>query len=167
MPFDYKKYDQKCSQMTTLKLQEEWEHHTRVIYGASTSTAVSGLALPLTGGISAIEIVLHAPVLSKAEKKLAIIDRHLKRHDTTRRTRKRDALSGIVSVVTLGMGGPASFITEQIAERVIGAVVSKTAIEIATHAAFDATALTASEAHHNHKRQEAAKRFAAEQQMRI
>ncbi|KPM36964.1 hypothetical protein AK830_g9586 [Neonectria ditissima] len=52
MPFDFKAYDQKCNALTAEELQREWEHYTRLISGAATSTAISGIAVPFTRGDS-------------------------------------------------------------------------------------------------------------------
>ncbi|KAI1490311.1 hypothetical protein F5X96DRAFT_637069 [Biscogniauxia mediterranea] len=39
MPFDFKKYDEKCAGLTAEQLQLEWNRYTRLITSASTSTA--------------------------------------------------------------------------------------------------------------------------------
>lgn len=109
MPFDFKKYDEKCYGLSVEELQREWQHYTRLITGAATSTTVSGLALPLTMGVSTIGIALAAPAIHNARLKREIVERHLNRHNTTHVTRKRDvlggaAISGTIGVVTLGVG---------------------------------------------------------------
>src|SRR5690554_593637 len=63
MPFDFEAYDAKCRGLTPEELQREWQHYTRLISGASTSTAVSGLAIPLTLGVSVIGVGMAAPAI--------------------------------------------------------------------------------------------------------
>ena len=110
MPFDFKKYDEKCQGMGQDELQREWQHYTRLISGSSTSTTVSALAIFLTSGISIIGVGLSAPAIHNARKKRNIIEKHLNELETTHRTRKRDvifgvAVSGAISTATLGVGG--------------------------------------------------------------
>src|SRR6187551_3351394 len=95
MPFDFKKYDEKCRGLTPEELQREWQHYTRLISGAATSTTVSGLAIPLTAGVSMIGVGMAAPAIHNARKKREIIERHLQRHGTTQQTRKRDVVSSM------------------------------------------------------------------------
>ncbi|KAI1504800.1 hypothetical protein F5X99DRAFT_432562 [Biscogniauxia marginata] len=110
MPFDFKKYDEKCNGLTPEQLQREWDHYTRLIASASTSTAISGAAIPATTlGVSAVGIAVAAPAIHNARKKRAIIERHLRAHDTTHVTRGRDvlrsvAVSGAVGLATLDTG---------------------------------------------------------------
>lgn len=109
MPFDFKKYDAKCEAMNADQLHLEWQHYTRLISGASTSTAVSGIAVPFTLGVSTIGIAVAAPAIHNARKKRAIIEKHLQKHGSTHSTRKRDvlgpmAVSSTIGVVTLGVG---------------------------------------------------------------
>lgn len=61
MPFDFEAYDKKCAGLTAEELQKEWNHYTRLISGGATSTAISGLAIPFTAGISTIGVALAAP----------------------------------------------------------------------------------------------------------
>ncbi|KAI1638225.1 hypothetical protein F4809DRAFT_600864 [Biscogniauxia mediterranea] len=72
MPFDFKKYDEKCAGLTAEQLQLEWNRYTRLITSASTSTAVSGAAVPATFGVSAVGVALAAPALHNARKKRTI-----------------------------------------------------------------------------------------------
>ena len=72
MPFDFKKYDEKCAGLTAEQLQLEWNRYTRLITSASTSTAVSGAAVPVTFGVSAVGVALAAPALHNARKKRTI-----------------------------------------------------------------------------------------------
>ncbi|PKS05111.1 hypothetical protein jhhlp_008478 [Lomentospora prolificans] len=169
MPFDFKAYDAKCNGMTPEELQREWQHYTRLISGASTSTAVSGLALPLTCGVSVIGVGMAAPAIHNARKKREIIEKHLNKHGTTHHTRKRDVLgsvafSGTIGVVTLGVGSMgADAIAANGAEHGISAIVeNEMAIKIVTHAALDGAAMGIEHMHTSHtKKAEAHKAFQA------
>jgi hypothetical protein len=174
MPFDFKKYDAKCAQMNPEELQKEWEHYTRLISGAATSTTVSGLALPLTMGVSAIGVGMAAPAIHNARKKRGIIEKHLQTHGATHNTRKRDVLgsmafSGTIGVVTLGVGAMgADAVGQAGAEHGIGAIVNnETAIKIGIHAALDGAAMAGEEAHHNHKKEKEAKKMIAAAKQKI
>ncbi|KAF4949917.1 hypothetical protein FSARC_13338 [Fusarium sarcochroum] len=166
MPFDFKAYDQKCQGLTLEELQREWEHYTRLISGAATSTAVSGVAIPLTLGISTIGVAMAAPAIHNARKKREIIERHLNRLNATHHTRKRDvlgsvAVSGTIGVVTLGVG---SMGTEAIAtagaEHGIHAVIAnETAIKLVSHAALDGAGMAVEHAHTGHLKKDARKAF--------
>lgn len=167
MPFDFNAYDQKCNGLTVEELQREWEHYTRLISGAATSTAVSGVAIPFTLGISTIGVAMAAPAIHNARKKREIVERHLNKFNATHHTRKRDvlgsmAVSGTIGVVTLGVSSfGADAIATAGAEHGIQAVVAnETAIKIATHAALDGAGLAAEHAHTDHlKKKDAFKAF--------
>ncbi|KAF7503504.1 hypothetical protein GJ744_003695 [Endocarpon pusillum] len=159
MPFDFKEFDVKCSAMTAEELQKEWEHYTRLISGAATSTAVSGVAMPFTLGVSAIGIGLAAPAIHNARKKREIIEMHLNRHGTKHSTRKRDvltpmAISGTVGVVTLGVGSiGADAITNQAVEHGVYAIAEQELlVKATTHLAVDAAAMAGEEAHMKKKK---------------
>ena len=167
MPFDFVAYDQKCAGLTAEELQREWQHYTRLITGAATSTTVSGLALPLTLGVSSVGIAMAAPAIHNARKKREIIERHLQRHNAHHVTRKRDvlggaAVSGTIGVVTLGVGTMgADVVAQQGAEHGINAIVAnETAIKVVTHAALDGVGMGVEHMHTNHiKKREAKKAF--------
>ena len=169
MPFDFKAYDAKCNGLTPEELQREWEHYTRLISGASTSTAVSGLAVPFTMGVSTIGVALAAPAIHNARKKREIIEKHLQKHNATHVTRKRDvlgsmAVSGTIGVVTLGVGTMgADAVATAGAEHGISAVVeNELAIKVVTHAALDGVGMGIEHAHTNHlKKKDAVKAFQA------
>ncbi|KAM0233807.1 hypothetical protein ACHAP5_010285 [Fusarium lateritium] len=167
MPFDFKAYDKKCHGLTLEELQREWEHYTRLISGAATSTAVSGVAIPLTLGVSTIGVAMAAPAIHNARKKREIIERHLNRLNATHHTRKRDvlgsmAVSGTIGVVTMGVGSMgADAVATAGAEHGIQAIVAnETAIKIVSHAAFDGAGMAVEHAHTNHlKKKDAHKAF--------
>jgi len=111
MPFNYAEYQAKTSEMSTDQLQKEWENYTRQIAGGATSTATSVLFSPLTAGISLMGLGLSAPRIHNARKKREIIEKGLQERGSTHNTRSRDvagsmALSGAISVATLGLAGP-------------------------------------------------------------
>ncbi|KDN60885.1 hypothetical protein CSUB01_04785 [Colletotrichum sublineola] len=169
MPFDFKAYDAKCNGLTPEELQREWEHYTRLISGASTSTAVSGMAIPFTLGVSTIGVAMAAPAIHNARKKREIIEKHLQKYGLTHHTRKRDvlgsmAVSGTIGVVTLGVGTMgADAVATAGAEHGISAIVENdTAIKVVTHAALDGVGLGIEHAHTNHlKKKDAFKAFQA------
>ncbi|RYP53484.1 hypothetical protein DL768_001521 [Monosporascus sp. mg162] len=169
MPFDFKAYDAKCNGLTPEELQREWEHYTRLISGASTSTAVSGIAVPFTLGVSTIGVAMAAPAIHNARKKREIIEKHLQKHGRTHVTRKRDvvgsmAVSGTIGIVTLGVGtAGADAVATAGAEHGISAIVENdTAIKIVTHAALDGVGMGIEHAHTSRlKKKDAVKAFQA------
>lgn len=169
MPFDFKRYDAKCNGLTPEELQREWQHYTRLISGASTSTAISGLAVPLTMGVSTIGVAMSAPAIHNARKKRAIIEKHLQKHNDTHVTRKRDvfgsmAVSGTIGLVTMGVGTMgADAVATAGAEHGIAAVVeSELAIKVVSHAAMDGVGFGIEHAHTSHlKKKDAVKAFTA------
>ncbi|KAF4498696.1 hypothetical protein FAGAP_5174 [Fusarium agapanthi] len=167
MPFDFKAYDQKCQGLTLEELQREWEHYTRLISGAATSTAVSGCAIPLTLGISTIGVAMAAPAIHNARKKREIIERHLNRLNATHKTRKRDvlgsmAVSGTIGVVTLGVGsmGADAVATAGAEHGIQSIVANETAIKLVSHAALDGAGMMVEHKHTDHlKKKDARKAF--------
>ncbi|KAK3395117.1 hypothetical protein B0H63DRAFT_492118 [Podospora didyma] len=160
MPFDFKKYDAKCAALSAEELQREWEHYTRLISGAATSTTVSGLAIPFTLGVSMIGVGMAAPAIHNARKKREIIEKHLQKHGTTHHTRKRDvvssmAISGTIGVVTLGVGSAGADAVATVgAEHGISAIVeNETAIKIVTHAALDGAGMGIEHMYTHHKKE--------------
>lgn len=154
MPFDFKKFDAKCANMSIDELQREWQHYTRLISGSATSTAVSGAAIPFTLGVSAIGVGLAAPAIHNARKKREIIERHLQCLGTTHHTRKRDvlapmAISGTVGLVTLEVAsGAAGGITNAAIEHGITSIAAnEIAVEATVHLAVGGVAM-AGEEHH-------------------
>lgn len=154
MPFDFKKFDAKCANMSIDELQREWQHYTRLISGSATSTAVSGAAIPFTLGVSAIGVGLAAPAIHNARKKREIIERHLQRLGTTHHTRKRDvltpmAISGTVGLVTLGVasGGAGAITNAAIEHGITSIAANEIAVEATIHLAVGGVAM-AGEEHH-------------------
>ncbi|KAF6826407.1 hypothetical protein CPLU01_09692 [Colletotrichum plurivorum] len=152
MPFDFDQYYIECASLSAAALQKEWEKYTRQIASGSTSTALSTLAAPFTGGLSLVGVALGAGQIHNAPKKRDIIEKHLGRHQESARTRCRDVvfgttLSGAVFVATLGttsvlplgeclaeQGGEC--LAEQGGECLVEQVVEK----VVVHGAFDVAA---------------------------
>ena len=159
MPFDFKKFDAKCANMTVDELQREWEHYTRLISGSATSTAVSGAAIPFTLGVSVIGVGLAAPAIHNARKKREIIERHLQRLGTTHHTRKRDvltpmAISGTVGLVTLGVGsaGADAVMNQAVEHQMTSVAANEIAVKATVHLAVDGVAMAGEEHHMKQKR---------------
>ncbi|KAH7324412.1 hypothetical protein B0I35DRAFT_161448 [Stachybotrys elegans] len=159
MPFDFEAYDEKCNGLTQEQLQREWNHYTRLITGAATSTTISSIAIVPTLGVSIIGVALAAPSIHNARKKREILDRHLQRLGTRHETRTRDVLGSMaftsaINVLTLGfstMG--ASQISEIGAEYAISAIIeNEVATKAVTHAAFDGAGMLVEKAHTDHKK---------------
>ncbi|KXX76075.1 hypothetical protein MMYC01_208258 [Madurella mycetomatis] len=160
MPFDFKAYDAKCASMDPNELQREWEHYTRLISGASTSTAVSGLAIPFTLGVSAVGVGMAAPAIHNARKKREIIEKHLRTHGLTPTTRKRDvlssmAISGTVSAVTFGVGAAGTDALATVgAEHAISAIVeNQIAIDVISDIALGGAGMAVEDAYTSHEAQ--------------
>ncbi|QDS72875.1 hypothetical protein FKW77_007498 [Venturia effusa] len=163
MPFDFKKYDAKCNAMDVDQLHLEWQHYTRLIAGASTSTAVSGLAVPFTFGVSTIGVAVAAPAIHNARKKREIIEKHLQKLGTTHDTRKRDvlgpmAVSSTIGVVTLGVGAVGADVIGQAGvEHGVNMIVeNELAVKATTHLALDAAVVGAEHHHAENKKAEEA-----------
>ncbi|KAJ9664910.1 hypothetical protein H2201_004962 [Coniosporium apollinis] len=171
MPFDCKAYSAKCDTMSIEELQKEWEHYTRLISGAATSTTVSSLAIPFTLGMSVIGVAMAAPAIHNARKKRAIIETHLEALDSTHRTRKRDvigsmALSGTIGIGMLGLAPPgAETIMTAGAEHGIEMLAAnETAVKVVVHATLDGTGAFAEKLHTDAKKEKAAIQAIAEKQ---
>lgn len=159
MPFDLAEYELKCSGMNAKELQKEWEHYTRAIYGASASTTVSGLAFLPTGGLSSIGMATGGLSMANAHSKRNIIERHLKQHGKTPRTRWRDVFgsaifSGTLACLTLGVAGVGA---EQVvaigAENGVEAITGNTSeVKAVAHVAADGAALAVEDAHNKRQK---------------
>ncbi|KAF4419456.1 hypothetical protein F53441_14429 [Fusarium austroafricanum] len=167
MPFDFKDYDPKRQGLTVKELQREWEHYTRLISGAATSTAVPGCAIPLMLVVSIIVVAMAAPAIHNARKKRKIIERHLNRLNATHHTRKRDVLGSMaaswtIGVVTLGVGsmGADAIATAGAEHGIQSIVANETAIKIGPHMALDRAGMIVEHEHTDHlKEKDARKAF--------
>ncbi|KAK6354149.1 hypothetical protein TWF730_008565 [Orbilia blumenaviensis] len=164
----FEEYDAKCAEMTIEQLQLEWEHYTRVAYGSGTSTAVAGLAIPFTLGVSILGMIFSAPINHNARKKREIIETHFKSRGETPVTRKRDTvlpvvISGTVGVVGIGVSavGAEAILANGVEYGVQAAAEEKIAAKVVSHVAVDAVAVSGEHAHARHKRaKQAEKRLA-------
>lgn len=164
MPFNFKKYDAQCEAMDADQLHLEWQHYTRLISDASTSTEVSGIALPFTLGVTTIGVGVAAPAIQNARKKRAIIERHLQKLGTIHNTRKRDVLGSIVinsmiGVVTLGIEAVGADAIGQVGvDHGISMIVeNELAVKVTTHLALDAAVVSAK--HHHAENKKAAEAY--------
>lgn len=153
MPFNYAEYQNKTSQMSTEQLQKEWENYTRQIAGGATSTATSVLFSPLTAGISLMGLGLSAPRIHNARRKREIIEKGLQERGSTHDTRTKDvvgsmALSGAISVATLGLAGP-------LADAAAGEAVGKGAEYAVAHLALDGVGEAIEHKHGGHLKSKA------------
>lgn len=156
MPFNFKKFDLECQGMTVEELHSQWHRYTRQISSSATSTAVSGLAIPFTAGLSTVGLAIassgkltpnplqppYHPTdrcfssgIHNARKKRKIIEAHLNERGTTHHTRKRDVLPAVAFSGALGVslidvsGSGADFIIQQGCEA--GKMFSETAVNVA------------------------------------
>ena len=163
MPFNFTEYDGRCSHMSLEELRLEWNHYTRLITGSATSTTISGLAAPLTGGISLIGVFIGSTGIHNSRKKRAIIDCHLARYEEQHRTRKRDvigsmAFSSTLGVATLGIGSMGAEIA--LAEGIQHGIFESTAgteVEVITYVIADGADLAIEHENHEDLKAEAEK----------
>ena len=140
--------------MSLEELRLEWNHYTRLITGSATSTTISGLAAPFTGGISLVGVFIGSTGIHNARKKRAIIDCHLARYEEQHRTRKRDvigsmAFSSTLGVATLGIGSMGAEIA--LAEGIQHGIFESTAgteVKVAAHVIADGVGLAIEHKHH-------------------
>ncbi|KAF3918763.1 hypothetical protein ABW21_db0205364 [Orbilia brochopaga] len=161
----WENFDAKCADLTVEQLQLKWQHYVRQISGSSASTALSGIAVPFTGGLSLIGIAFSGPGIHNARKKLQIVDKHLNSRGAHHHTRKRDifcpvAISGTVGVATVGMSALAGEAAIQYGvEYGVGAIAeNQLATKIGTHAAVDAAVMAGEHAHGDRKQKKEAKK---------
>ncbi|EUC28170.1 hypothetical protein COCCADRAFT_109852 [Bipolaris zeicola 26-R-13] len=150
--------------MSVERLRLEWNHYTRLITGSATSTTISGLAAPFTGGISLVGVMIGSTGIHNARKKRAIIDCHLARYEEQHKTRVRDvvgsmAFSGALGVATLGVGsmGADVALTEGIIHGVLDST-DGTEVKVATHIVADGVGLAIEHKHHEKLKAEAEKK---------
>lgn len=75
--FRFAEFDAQCSELNADQLQQRWQHYTRALSAASTSTAVATLAAAPAGGISMIGAMIAGPLVHNARKKRHIIEKHM------------------------------------------------------------------------------------------
>lgn len=162
MPFDFRDYDEKCSQMSLEELHLEWNHYTRCISGAAASATLGGSALIFTGGVSIIGVAIGSAGFYNARKKRQIIKRHLGRAQPT--TRKRDvmgsaAFNGAVGLTTLGLGTlGAEKVLELGMEHGAFGRAAETGVKIGTGVVVNGVNTAADNRYHKAKKKREAKR---------
>lgn len=107
--FKFAEFDAQCSDLDVDQLQLKWQHYTRALSAASTSTAVATLAAGPTGGVSMIGAMIAGPLMHNARKKRHIIEKHMGMKGAAPDTRKKDIygpamISGTLGVGTAGIG---------------------------------------------------------------
>ncbi|KAI2487814.1 hypothetical protein Ptr902_01947 [Pyrenophora tritici-repentis] len=164
MPFDFGKYDEKCSQMSPEQLQLEWEHYTRLISGAAASATLGGSALVFTAGVSIIGVAIGSAGFHNARKKRQIIKRHLARYREAPTTRRRDvmgsaAFNGAVGITTLGLGtlGAEKVLELGIEHGVFGGA-AETGVAVATGVVVNGVNTAADDTYHKGLKKRAEKR---------
>lgn len=107
--FKFAEFDAQCSELDVDQLQLKWQHYTRALSAASTSTAVATLAAGPTGGVSMIGAMIAGPLMHNARKKRHIIEKHMGMRGSAPDTRKKDIygpaiFSGTLGGATAGIG---------------------------------------------------------------
>ncbi|KAJ0109071.1 hypothetical protein J7T55_002263 [Diaporthe amygdali] len=145
--FKFDEFDTLCGELDGDQLQLKWQHYTRALSAASTSTAVATLAAGPTGGVSMIGAMIAGPLIHNARKKRQIIEHHMSIKGIEPETRNKDvygpmAFSAVLGGATMGIGS-------------VGAelLAVDTATKIVSHAAIDA-GVTAVEDKHSQREHE-------------
>ncbi|CAN8095497.1 unnamed protein product [Discula destructiva] len=126
--FKFDEFDALCADLDADQLQLKWQHYTRALSAASSSTAVATLAAGPTGGISMIGAMIAGPLMHNARKKREIIEKHMTALGVEPETRKKDIygpalISGILGGATAGIGMGAEALAVDKATKIIGHVV--------------------------------------------
>lgn len=145
--FKFDEFDALCGGLDGEQLQLKWQHYTRALSAASTSTAVATLAAGPTGGVSMIGAMIAGPLIHNARKKRQIIEHHMVIRGIEPETRNKDiygpmGFSAVLGGATMGVGS-------------LGAelLAVDTMTKIASHAAIDA-GVTAAEDKHSQREHE-------------
>ncbi|KAG6359660.1 hypothetical protein INS49_013183 [Diaporthe citri] len=107
--FKFDEFDDLCGELDGEQLQLKWQHYTRALSAASTSTAVATLAAGPTGGVSMIGAMIAGPLIHNARKKRQIIEHHMSIRGIEPETRNKDiygpmGFSAIVSHAAIDAG---------------------------------------------------------------
>lgn len=137
--FKFDEFDTLCAELDGEQLQLKWQHYTRALSAASTSTAVATLAAGPTGGVSMIGAMIAGPLMHNARKKRQIIERHLKSKGIEPETRNKDiygpmGFSAALGGATMGIGSVGA---ELLAVETMTKIVSHAAIDAGVTAAED------------------------------
>lgn len=142
--FKFDEFDALCGELDGEQLQLKWQHYTRALSAASTSTAVATLAAGPTGGVSMIGAMIAGPLIHNARRKRQIIEHHMSIKGIEPETRNKDiygpmGFSAVLGGATMGIGS-------------VGAelLAVDTVTKIASHAAIDA-GVTAVEDKHSQR----------------
>lgn len=137
--FRFAEFDTLCGELDGEQLQLKWQHYTRALSAASTSTAVATLAAGPTGGVSMIGAMIAGPLIHNARKKRQIIERHMKTKGIEPETRNKDiygpmGFSAVLGGATMGVGSVGA---ELLAVDTMTKIVSHAAIDVGVTAAED------------------------------
>lgn len=107
--YKFVEFDAQCSELDADQLQLKWQHYTRALSAASTSTAVSTLTTRPTGAISMIGAMIAGPLIHNASKKRDIVQRHMESKGSAPDTRNEGiygpaALSEMPGRASAGVG---------------------------------------------------------------
>lgn len=153
--FKFAEFDALCAELSDEELQLKWQHYTRTLTSASTSTTVSVLAAGPTGGVSMIGAMIAGPLLHNARKKRQMVGRHMRSRGLEPDTRAKDvyvplAIGGTVGAATMGVG---SIGAEALA---VDLIADKTVAKVILHTALDVGVTAGEEKHlrHEHKKEQ-------------
>lgn len=137
--FKFDEFDALCGELDGEQLQLKWQHYTRALSAASTSTAVATLAAGPTGGVSMIGAMIAGPLIHNARRKRQIIERHMKSKGMEPETRNKDiygpmGFSAVLGGATVGVGSVGA---ELLAVDTMTKIVSHAAIDAGVTAAED------------------------------
>lgn len=137
--FKFDEFDTLCGELDGEQLQLKWQHYTRALSAASTSTAVATLAAGPTGGVSMIGAMIAGPLIHNARKKRQIIERHMRTKGIEPETRNKDiygpmGFSAVLGGATMGVGSVGA---ELLAVDTMTKIVSHAAIDAGVTAAED------------------------------
>lgn len=137
--FKFDEFDALCGELDGEQLQLKWQHYTRALSAASTSTAVATLAAGPTGGVSMIGAMIAGPLIHNARKKRQIIEHHMSIRGIEPETRNKDiygpmGFSAVLGGATMGVG---SLGAELLAVDTMTKIVSHAAIDAGVTAAED------------------------------
>ncbi|KAI3399515.1 hypothetical protein diail_6537 [Diaporthe ilicicola] len=157
--FKFDEFDVLCGELDGEQLQLKWQHYTRALSAASTSTAVATIAAAPTGGVSMIGAMIAGPLIHNARKKRQIVEHHMSIRGLAPETRNKDiygpmAFSAVLGGATMGVGSAGAEL-----------LAVDTATKVMSHAAIDA-GVTAVEDKHSQREHEKEMEKAAAQIVR-
>lgn len=137
--FKFDDFDALCGEVDGKQLQLKWQHYTRALSAASTSTAVATLAAGPTGGVSMIWAMIAGPLIHNARNKRQIIEHHISIRGIEPKTRNKDihgpmGFSAVLGGATMGVG---SLGAEPLAVDTVTKIASHAAIDVGVTAVED------------------------------